>query len=102
MITEHKKYKIAIVGFSLSGGGLEKVIANLSLFFGALENVELHTIILTDNISYDHGGELINLGVWHNQSNGIGSKFKRFWFFNKYIKSQQFDFIIDLRFRIKP
>ena len=33
MIIPNKKYKIALIGYRLSGGGSDKVMANLSIFF---------------------------------------------------------------------
>ncbi len=102
MIKQDKKYKIAIIGYRLGGGGLEKVTANLSLFLDSVENIELHTIIIVDEVSYDYGGKLVNLGLLKNESNGFFNKLKRFWFLKKYLKTNQFDFIIDLRFRTKP
>ena len=33
MIMSHKKKKIALIGYRLSGGGSDKVMANLSVFF---------------------------------------------------------------------
>jgi glycosyltransferase involved in cell wall biosynthesis len=96
-----KKYKIALVGFRMGAGGSEKVMANLSLFFEQ-KGIEIHNIIVSDSVSYDYAGKLINLGLLKNKTNGFLNQFQRMVAFNNYIKNNNFDFIIDFRFRIKP
>ncbi|WP_166967632.1 glycosyltransferase [Yeosuana marina] len=91
--------KIALVGFRLSTGGSEKVIANLSNFFHK-KGIEVHIIIFHDEVGYEHSGTVFNLGKLKSEANTIFNKLKRFYYLNKYIKKHQFDFIIDFRFRI--
>ena len=93
------KKKIALVGFRLSGGGGDKVMANLSNFFH-LKGFEVHIIILHDEIGFQCSGTIFNLGVYKSNSNTILNKIKRFFYFKKYIVKHDFDFIIDFRFRI--
>ena len=100
MISANKKYKIALIGFRLSGGGSDKVMATLSLFFEK-NNIEVHNIIVLDEVSYRYAGKLVNLGKLKNDSNGLFNKFKRMYVLRKYLKAQDFDFIIDFRFRTK-
>lgn len=100
MILPHKKYKIALIGYRLSGGGSDKVMANLSVFF-AKNNIDVHIIIVLDEVSYPYSGKLINLGLLKNKSNGIFNKIKRLISLRKYLKENDFDFIIDFRFRTK-
>jgi glycosyltransferase involved in cell wall biosynthesis len=101
MILPNKKIKIALIGYRLSTGGAEKVMAILSQFFEK-QGLEVHNIIVVDSISYAYSGKLINLGKLKNASNGLLNKWNRFTFLKKYLNENQFDFIIDLRFRIKP
>jgi glycosyltransferase involved in cell wall biosynthesis len=101
MNTNPRKIKIALVGFRLSGGGSDKVMANLSLYFER-KGIEIDVITVFDEISYPFAGRLINLGLLKNKSNGFLNKFKRMLALNKYIKNNSFDFIIDFRFRTKP
>ncbi|WP_189337139.1 glycosyltransferase [Flavobacterium laiguense] len=96
----HKKYKIALIGYRLSGGGSDKVMANLSVFF-AKNNIDVHVIIVLDEVSYPYSGKLVNLGLLKNKSNGIFNKIKRLISLRKYLKENDFDFIIDFRFRTK-
>lgn len=100
MILPHKKYKIALIGYRLSGGGSDKVMANLSIFF-AKNNIDVHIIIVLDEVSYPYSGKLINLGLLKNKTNGIFNKIKRLISLRKYLNENEFDFIIDFRFRTK-
>lgn len=101
MIIPNKKYKIALIGYRLSDGGAEKVMAVLSFFFEK-QGIEVHTIIVLDAVSYSYAGKLVNLGKMKNKTNGFSNKFSRFLFLKNYLKEHEFDFIIDFRFRIKP
>lgn len=93
-----RKTKIALVGFHLYGGGTARVMANLSDFFYE-KDIEVHNIIIHDEIGYEYSGALFNLGKLKSESNTIFNKLKRFIYFRKYVKRHQFDFIIDFRFR---
>ncbi len=100
MILPEKKYKIALVGYRLSEGGGDKVMANLSLFFEK-KGIEIHNIIVLDCVGYRYAGKLINLGQLKNDSNGFANKLKRFLFLWNYLSENKFDFIIDFRPRRK-
>lgn len=100
MILPHKKYKIALIGYRLSGGGSDKVMANLSIFF-AKKNIDVHIIIVLDEVSYPYSGKLVNLGLLKNKTNGVFNKLKRLISLRKYLNDNDFDFIIDFRFRTK-
>lgn len=95
------KYKIALIGYRLDKGGAEKVMANLSIFFSK-KGIAVHNCIVVDEVGYDFEGELLNLGKLKNKSNSLYNKIKRFWIFKKFIADNNFDFIIDFRFRNKP
>lgn len=101
MILPNKKYKIALIGYRLGIGGAEKVMANLSIFFEK-QGIEIHNIIILDEVSYSYSGKLVNLGKLKNQSNGVLNKIKRLIYLKKYLDENNFDYIIDFRFRIKP
>lgn len=100
MILPNKKYKIALIGFSLGEGGGEKVMANLSVFFDKM-GIEIHNIIVLDSVHYSYAGKLLNLGLLKNESNGFVNKYKRLLVLRKYLKLNNFDFIIDFRPRTK-
>ncbi len=93
------KKKIALVGYRLNKGGAERVMANLSNFFHE-KGLEVHIIIFHDELGFSHSGKVFNLGKLKSKSNTIFNKIKRFYYFNKYIKSYNFNFIIDFRFRV--
>jgi len=101
MILPNKNIKIALIGYRLSHGGAEKVMAILSQFFEK-QGIEIHNIIVLDEVSYSYSGKLINLGKMKNTSNGFLNKWKRLVFLKKYLEESNFDFVIDFRFRIKP
>ena len=93
--------KIALIGYRLNKGGAEKVMANLSNYFHE-KGLEVHIIIFHNELGYAYSGKVFNLGKLKSKTNTIFNKIKRYYYFNKYIKQQKFDFIIDFRFRIKP
>lgn len=101
MILPKKTYKIALIGYRLTEGGGDKVMANLSLFFDKA-GIEVHTIIVLDAVTYLYAGKLVNMGLLKNKSNNFGNKFKRLLFLRNYLKVNNFDFIIDFRPRTKP
>ena len=101
MIIPNKKTKIALIGYRLGIGGGEKVMANLSVFFEK-QGIEVHNIIVLDVVSYTFSGKLVNLGTLKNKSNGVFNKLHRLLFLKKYLDENNFDFIIDFRFRNKP
>lgn len=100
MILTNKKYKIALIGYRLSGGGSDKVMATLSVFFEQ-KGIEIHNIIVLNEVSYAYSGKLVNLGLLKNKSNGMFNKIKRLISLRKYLNDNDFDFIIDFRFRRK-
>ena len=101
MNSQNKKYKIALVGYRLGIGGAEKVMANLSVFFDK-KGIEVHNIIILDVVSYLYAGKLLNLGKLKSGSNSVFNKFNRLQVLRNYLKENQFDYIIDFRFRNKP
>lgn len=101
MKISNKRYKIALIGYRLSKGGGERVMARLSFFFEK-HNIDVHNIIVIDEVSYPFSGQLINLGKLKNKSNDPFNKLKRLRFLKNYLTENNFDFIIDFRFRMKP
>ncbi|REG98465.1 glycosyltransferase [Flavobacterium aquicola] len=100
MTLPKKRYKIALIGYRLTEGGGEKVMANLSLFFEK-KGIEVHNIIVLDGVTYPYSGKLVNMGLLKNESNGFLNKLKRLLFFKNHLKENNFDFIIDFRPRTK-
>ncbi len=96
-----EKKKIALISYRLNKGGAERVASVLSIFFNE-QNLDVHNIIVIDDVAYPHSGSVKNLGKLKNKKNGIFNKIKRLIALKKYLNKQHFDFIIDFRFRIKP
>lgn len=94
----HKK-RVAIVTKSLSGGGAERSAAMLSLMLDALD-YEVSFILLYDDISFGHSGNIHILNKDNRRSNYL-SKLNFFRNFKRYVEASNFDFIIDFRGRTK-
>ena len=92
------KKKICIVSISLAKGGAERSTALLTKMLHDLGH-EVHLVILEDNISYDHSGELYNLGKGKKKNDNILRRVSRFRKLKKFIEAQNFDTIIDNRAR---
>ena len=100
MTITNKKYKIALIGYRLSGGGSDKVMATLSIFFEK-KGIEIHNIIVLNEVSYPYSGKLVNLGLLKNKNNGLINKLMRVRALYNYLNKNNFDYIIDFRFRRK-
>jgi len=96
-----KKYKIALVGYRLNKGGLEKVMSSLSVYFDQ-KGIEVHNIVFVDDIGYPYSGVLLNIGKMKIGKSNVFEKLKLLLFFRSYLKNNHFDYVIDFRYRIKP
>lgn len=92
----NKKKKIAIVVYSFSGGGLERVVSNSTYAFEKM-GYEVHLYVLSSHIGYPFVGTLHQFPV--NKFNTL-QKIKAYIQFMKSIKDEKFDFIIDHRCRL--
>lgn len=92
--------RICLVGNSLSHGGADKIQAEMSLMFHDM-GYEVAHVIFIDAVTYDHAGEVLNLGKVR-QSGSILDRWKRFRLLKKFLTDQAFDVIIDIRTRHKP
>lgn len=92
------KKKVALVGFHLHIGGGARVMSIVSNYLHE-QNLEVHNIILQDDLGFDFSGALLNLGKLKSKRMTIFNKIKRFMVFKSYMKRQNVDFIIDFRFR---
>lgn len=98
MLDQNKKYKIALIGDSLSHGGAEKIHGLLSIYFDD-KGFEVHNCIFIDSVAYEFSGSLLNLGKISPNEISLIRKMNRFTVFVKFIKNNQFDALIDLRVR---
>ena len=98
MRNQNKKYKIALIGDSLSKGGAEKVHAILSIYFEK-QGFEVHNCILIDAVTYEYSGSLLNLGRIKSYSSSFIRKSYRFKALQKWVASNQFNCLIDFRMR---
>ncbi|MDC1265605.1 glycosyltransferase [Flavobacteriaceae bacterium] len=92
------KKKICIVTSSLGKGGAEKSSAVLSILLDNL-GYQVHVISIINPIDYDYKGTLLNLGALKDKDTSFFGTLNRFNVFFNYLRSHNFDFIIDSRSR---
>ena len=95
-MTQRKVYKICLISEQLANGGAERSAALLSQFFEK-KNIDVHHVTVLDNIQYEFSGQVLNLGLYKNSTNGLVNKIKRFKILRKYLRVHSFDYIIDFR-----
>ncbi|MDG1015045.1 MAG: glycosyltransferase [Flavobacteriaceae bacterium] len=92
------KIKICIVTSSLGKGGAQKSSSVLSVLLDSL-GYEVYIVSILGNIDYEYRGTLLNLGALKEECDSLFGKLKRFYIFTNFIKTHNFDFIIDSRSR---
>lgn len=93
------KYKIALVGYRLSGGGSDKVMVNLSKYLESL-GIEVFVITVLDQGEADYGGTYLSTQQF-KVDNGLFGRISRAKALKAFFRKQKFDYIIDFRFRNK-
>lgn len=91
-----QKKKICLIGDSLADGGAERVMADLSNYFFS-KGIDIHIAIIQDKVGYPYSGNLLNLGLF--QKPGAFNKIIRFFKLRSYLSEQNFDFVIDFRYK---
>lgn len=94
----NSKIKIAIITQSLANGGAERSSALLSILLSNA-GYEIHVVSVLDQIEYEFKGHLLNLGLLKNKNDSILGRIHRLLVFRKYLKQNDFDWIIDNRTR---
>ena len=89
--------KICLIGNNLSNGGADKIHAILSNYFFS-QGIDVHNVILIDNVTYEFSGKLLNLGKIQN-GNTLLKNLRKFKLLKDYLNQNKFDFIIDFRMR---
>ena len=94
-MTNHskKQLKVAIIGYKLAEGGLERVFGTTTKMLHDV-GIEVHTIVLEDKIEFEFAGKLVSFGKY--------SKFIKYFKLRRFLKKEHFDYIIDFRHRINP
>lgn len=92
-----KKNKIAIVVYTLSSGGLERVVANQTFLFSKM-GYEVSLFVLENNVSYDFEAKFYTYDFKKDDS--IFSKLMKYKLFKKDIQQGNFDFVMDHRYRL--
>ena len=83
---------------SLGKGGAQKSAALLSIMLDNL-GYNVHIVSVLNTIEYKYAGALLNLGELKDKNNSALGRINRFKVFKKYLKSEEFDLIIDSRSR---
>ena len=84
---QQKKIKIALLGHRLNYGGAEKVMATLSNYF-VKQNIDVHVIVVLNELGYSYSGTLLNLGEYKSESSGFLNKLMRLRLLAKYLKKE--------------
>lgn len=98
-MSQPKPIKICLMGQSLASGGAEKAMGLLSFFFES-RGIEVHNVIVLDEVAYPFAGKLLNLGKLKGKSNNIFDKGKRFVVLRNFLQKEKFDHVIDFRVRV--
>jgi len=95
---DNAQTKIAIVSYSLGGGGAERFAGTLSF---ALEKLgyEIHHIIINHQVDYPYSGTLYSLEQQFSGSSGWLKKIKKGFLLHRYLKENQISIVIDNRTR---
>lgn len=88
--------KICLVTVTLSGGGAERVAADLSIYFENLGHQVTH-VVFSGTIEYEHKGTVFHLEKLKDSTNSLWSRFKRFIALYQFYKTHSFDIVIDFR-----
>ncbi len=91
-----KRFKVCMVAISLAKGGLERSCAMLSQMLET-QGHEVHLVILNDEIDYPYSGKMLNLGKMKSDKDSMVKRLLRFRKFRNYLKTENFDVIIDHR-----
>lgn len=95
---DNAKTKIAIVSYSLGGGGAERFAGTLSFMLEAL-GYEVHHVLVNHQVDYPYSGTLFSLEKQSQSSNGWQKKVKKGLLLHQYLKENQIEIIVDNRTR---
>lgn len=90
--------KICIVTPSLGIGGAGRAASSQSIMLSNL-GYEVHIVLISNIISYNYLGNILNLGILKEKRNSFVDKIRRIILFKNFLKQQKFDFVIDNRLR---
>lgn len=91
-----KKIRAAIVSNSLSGGGAERFVSSLSKMLDSI-GVEVHIILVNNQVDFDFKGQLFSLETASNSSNSIIKKITKGFLLKRYLQENQIQLVIDNR-----
>src|SRR5690606_18789167 len=91
-----EKNKIALITYSLSSGGLERVVANSTFLFEEM-GYDVHLYVLESKVDYLFTGKLHHFNI---DQLGFFSKTKAYLNIKKSIKQNNFTLVIDHRYRL--
>lgn len=97
-MASEKKMKVCLVAISLGRGGAERSTAILSQMLN-YKGFDVHIVILNDLVDYPFSGKLFNLGKLKFKNDSLPKRISRFRKLRSYLKSENFDMIIDERSR---
>ncbi len=97
-MSRENRMKVCLVAISLGHGGAERSTALLSQML-KMKDYEVHVVVLNDVVDYDYAGQILNLGKFKSKNDSLIKRILRFRRLRNYLKTHQFDFLIDNRIR---
>ncbi len=92
--------KIAILSPSLTNGGAQRVASLLTQIFSKL-GYEVHLITMYNNVTYNYQATYQSLNLDHFSWKNPFRLIKAFIFLRSYLKKHQFNYVVDVRSRIR-
>ncbi|MFD2552453.1 glycosyltransferase [Bizionia sediminis] len=92
--------KICLVVSSLGKGGAQHAAALQSTLLAKL-GYNVHIVTVFNEVLYNYSGTLFNLGNYKTETNSVTNRLARLFMLRKYLKSENFDVIIDHRSRVQ-
>ena len=84
---------------SLGRGGAERSAGLLSIALGNA-GYDVHIVTVLNDISFDHAGQIFNLGKLKEKNDSLIGRVWRMLKFRSFLKKHRFDYIIDSRTRV--
>ncbi|TYB76865.1 glycosyltransferase [Bizionia myxarmorum] len=85
---------------SLGKGGAQHAAALQSMLLSNL-GYDVHIVTIFPEVYYRYSGTLFNLGLYKSKKDSVSNRISRLFKFRSYLKSQNFDVIIDHRSRVQ-
>lgn len=97
VIKNTKSQRIALIGYSLHGGGLERSMAEVSQMLAALGH-EVHLVILGGKVSYPYSGNLQHFDL--KKGTSFLKRVQTYLQLRNWLRKHRIERVIDFRYRL--